>query len=278
MGTTTRKAVRKIKTMALGGCRMVDVEFHVVADRREGLLLALGQAVIASGFTLLRQRMATGADGVVLTMLVRGPQGNLLQLEEKLGTHPLVRSFESAPGEAPGTQFAPANASANPQAVKIQASAGAPMSAPAVDNRRIESLLPQLARDYPNIFLHLHALDHELVPEQRESTLRYVGQRVGAWVYKRDFALGGHLPLADAVRHIALPAMRQIVQAEMQGDALLISNSPFCHRGHDGACCHFLRGMLGGLLGGMHNSDSLQINERRCRNTGAEACSFEFRA
>jgi len=42
----------------------------------------------------LRQRLATGTEGVVLTMLVRGPQGDLLQLEGNLGTHPLVRDFE----------------------------------------------------------------------------------------------------------------------------------------------------------------------------------------
>lgn len=256
---------------------MVDVEFRVVADRREGLLLALGQVVIASGFTLLRQRMATGTEGVVLAMLVRGPEGRLLQLEDNIGSHPLVRSFEASRGDVAGAPLATV-APATPQPPSGTVPTVGSASAAPADNRRIESLLPQLARDYPNIFLHLHALDRELVPEQRESTLRYIGQRVGAWVYKRDFALGGHLPLADAVRHIALPAMRQIVQAEMQGDALSIANSPFCHRGHAGACCHFLCGMLGGLLGSMHSSDGLQIIESGCRNTGADACIFEFRA
>ena len=35
----------------------MDVEFRVTSDRREGLLLALGQVVIACGFSLVRQRM-----------------------------------------------------------------------------------------------------------------------------------------------------------------------------------------------------------------------------
>lgn len=258
---------------------MVDVEFRVVSDRREGLLLALGQVVLASGFTLLRQRMASGPEGVVLTMLVRGSPNNLLQLEENLGTHPLVRSFESAQGDGAqfGTQFAA------PQAAPARAAPPAAAPAPTVsvtppDNRRIEALLPQLARDYPNIFMHLHALDHELPPEQRESSMRYIGQRVGAWVYKRDFALGGTLTLADAVRHIAQPALRQIVHAEVQGGELHVSNSPFPHRGYAGTCCHFLRGMLGGLLANSHGGDRLQVVESRCRNTGADTCCFEFRA
>ncbi|RPE79993.1 V4R domain-containing protein [Vulcaniibacterium tengchongense] len=243
---------------------MVDVEFRVVADRREGLLLALGQTVIACGFTLLRQRMVGSHEGVVLTMLVRGPDAQLLQLEDRLGAHPLVRSFEAARPDAP-----PASA---PAVTPAAAQAAAP------DAGRIEALLPQLARDYPNIFIPLLALERELPPEQRESTLRYIGQRVGAWVYKRDFALGGRLALHDAVRHIALPALRQIVQAELHEDALKVRNSPFCHRGEAGACCHFLRGMLGGLLGDAHGGEHLHVVESQCRNAGAALCSFEFRA
>ena len=251
---------------------MVDVEFRVVADRREGLLLALGQAVIANGFTLLRQRMVSGAEGVVLTMLVRGPDPLLVSLQESLGTHPLVRGYEAAQadGAALATTTAESPANAAPVAARDDSAAGG--------QRRVEAVLPQLARDYPNIFIPLLALERDLPAEQREPTLRYIGQRVGAWVYKRDFALGGHLALGDSVRHIALPALRQIVQAEVDDDTLLVRNSPFCHRGQSGACCHFLRGMLGGLLGGPHGTADLRVSEKQCRNSGAEICSFHFHA
>ncbi|MDI9238166.1 hypothetical protein QLQ15_04490 [Lysobacter sp. LF1] len=252
---------------------MVDLEFRVVSDRREGLLLALGQAVIAHGFTLLRQRMASGNDGVVLTMLVRGPHTGLTQLEECLGTHPLVRSFEAGrpDGVVPVVE-APPEVGELPSPMRTN-------TLPTIaDSRRIEALLPQLARDYPNIFIPLLALERELRPDQREPALRYVGQRVGAWVYKRDFAPGRHMDLGEAVRHVALPAMRQIVQAELHEGSLCVRNSPFCHRGQHGACCHFLRGMLGGLLGGPHGAPGLRVIENQCRNNGAEICSFEFRA
>jgi len=253
---------------------MVDVEFRVVSDRRDGLLLALGQTVIAADFTLLRQRMVNSDEGVVLTMLVRGPENGLLMLEERLGTHHLVNSFEASPVEAAQARdAAPASAAAARTAAAPSANA-----ATAVDMRRVETLLPQLARNYPNIFIQLLALEHDLPPAQREATLRYIGQRVGAWVYKRDYALGGHLPLADSVRHIALPALRQLLQAELHEDVLRIRNSPFCHRGEPGSCCHFLRGMLGGLLAGPHGTDQVRIVENHCRNTGAEACGFEFSA
>ncbi|MCL1636105.1 hypothetical protein M2650_15895 [Luteimonas sp. SX5] len=254
---------------------MADVEFRVVSDRRDGLLLALGQTVIAAGFTLLRQRMVNSDEGVVLTMIVRGPDSGLLMLEERLGTHHLVNSFEASPLDGAATNGA-APAAAKPAAAAKPTAAA--QAATAVDMRRVETLLPQLARNYPNIFIQLMALEHDLPPPQREPTLRYIGQRVGAWVYKRDYALGGHLPLLDSVRHIALPAMRQLLQADMHEDVLRVKNSPFCHRGEHGACCHFLRGMLGGLLAGPQGTDSVRIVESHCRNNGAEACSFEFSA
>ncbi|QQP94760.1 V4R domain-containing protein [Lysobacter enzymogenes] len=273
---------------------MVDVEFRVVSERRDGLLLALGQVVIANGFTLLRQRMLNSDEGVVLVMVVRGPADQLLVLEEKLGTHHLVQSFEASPYE--GASSAPAQAPARsgngnghgnghgdghaappPQSAPPVASAPMPAGAAPIDMQRVETLLPQLARNYPNILLQLVALERELPPAQREATLRYIGQRVGAWVYKRDFALGGQLPMADSVRRIALPAMRQLVQAELHDDSLRVRNSPFCHRGEHGECCHFLRGMLGGLLEGQHGGN-VRVVESQCRNTGAETCRFDFEA
>ncbi len=257
---------------ARGAVPVVDIQFRVVSDRRDGLLLALGQTVIAAGFSLLRQRMVNSEEGVVLTMVVRGPENGLLQLEERLGTHHLVNSFEASPVEAPDN---PAPAASRPAAAVKPAAADSGATT-AMDMKRVETLLPQLARNYPNIFIQLLALEHDLPPPQRESTLRYVGQRVGAWVYKRDYALGGRLQLADAVRHIALPAMRQLLHAELQEDVLRVKNSPFCHRGEHGACCHFLRGMLGGLLAGPHGTDEVRVVESHCRNTGAETCSFEF--
>ncbi|MBT2749247.1 MULTISPECIES: 4-vinyl reductase [unclassified Lysobacter] len=267
---------------------MVDVEFRVVSDRRDGLLLALGQVVIANGFTLLRQRMLNSDEGVVLVMVVRGPADALLMLEEKLGTHHLVQSFEASPYEpapsAPAAAPAPvarnngngyAGQTSAAAAPVAQAGSAAGHAAAPIDTQRVETLLPQLARNYPNILLQLVALERELPPAQREATLRYIGQRVGAWVYKRDFALGGQLPLADSVRRIALPAMRQLVQAELHDDVLRVRNSPFCHRGESGECCHFLRGMLGGLLEGQHGTH-VHVVESQCRNTGAETCRFEF--
>lgn len=62
---------------------------------REGLLRELGNVIIQSGFSLLRQRMSAVETGVQLWLRVSGREERLLELEERLGSHPLVLSFES---------------------------------------------------------------------------------------------------------------------------------------------------------------------------------------
>ena len=50
---------------------MIDVEFKITAERREGLLLELGRIVMNCGYTLLRPRTANTDEGVLLTLAVR---------------------------------------------------------------------------------------------------------------------------------------------------------------------------------------------------------------
>jgi len=258
---------------------MADIEFRVVSDRREGLLLELGRLVIASGFTLQRQRMERTGAGVVLTMVVRGPETNLLTLEDRLGSHPLVNSFEAG---VPDASHAPAAAPepARPRASSAERGADVAVAGTGPDHARVEALLPSLARDYPDIFNRVLAFEHELPAAQREPTTRYAGNRVGAWIYKRDYALGARLNLADSVKHIALPAMRQLLRGtELGNDGLRILKSPFAGIGlHRGASCHFLRGCLEGLLNEPGHLGHPRILETFCRNSGADVCTFTFSA
>jgi hypothetical protein len=255
---------------------MADIEFRVASDQREGLLLELGRLVIASGFTLQRQRMARTVEGVVLSMTVRGPETNLLALEDRLGSHPLVRSFEAIAQDA---ARAPSVVPAEPTRAKLSAEPdGAVAASP--DLARVEMLLPALAREYPDIFSRVLAFEHDLAAAQREVTARYAGTRLGAWIYKRDYALGARLNLADSVKQIALPAMRRLLRGiEVNGESLLVANSPFAGVGlHRGASCHFLRGCLEGLLNESGHLGRPRVTESLCRNSGADSCTFTFAA
>jgi predicted hydrocarbon binding protein len=259
---------------------MIELELKIASDHRDGLLIAMGEVLIANRFALLRHRRTNTGDGVLMSLIVQGPEANQLQLEEQLGTHWMVKGFEAGPHD-PGAVAAPL-ATAIPQA---QAQPGLPAEAQAagggrgaLEQKRVEALLPQMAREYPQIFGLVMGLDRFLEPSQREATLRYVGTRVGAWVYKRDFALGAPLPLSGAIKHIALPAMRQLMATDAEGDVLSTAGSPFCVPEHPVSApqCHFLRGFLEGTLNGSGHLGHVRVSETACRANGDEACKFVF--
>lgn len=269
---------------------MVTIELKVVSEQRDGLLLALGEVLLANQFKLLRHRRANTDRNVVMVLVVQGPEARLLPLEEQLGTHWMVRSFEAAPYE-PGVSTSPQTlaevvASIDPaHADALPASsapaAPAPAAQPAApDPARVEVLLPQLARDYPRVFGLVLGFERSLEPAQRATTMRYIGTRVGAWVYKRDFALGAVLDLSRSIRHVALPAMRQLLPTEPDGDALTTGGSPFCVvAGHSvTAQCHFLCGFLEGLLNESGRLPRVRVSETACRAGGAAGCRFVFDA
>ena len=52
---------------------MIELEIQGLSESREGLLIEVGRLVIASGFTLQRQRLVQDHHGILLTMVVRGP-------------------------------------------------------------------------------------------------------------------------------------------------------------------------------------------------------------
>lgn len=282
--------------------RFVEVQVRVVADQKEGLLYELGQIVMACGFSMARQRMAESNEGVSLNFAARGPESSMLELEDRLATHRRVRSYESmmhevaAPAAAPrppaprvAAHYAPTPNYAAPHsarghqpetpingyATEFGERAAAPPR-PSYDRSRLEVLLPKLAADYPQILPRLVLLEQEIPAEEQDSVLRYVGTRVGAWVYKRDFSLGAKLGLHDAVRHIALPAVRQLLPADLDGEGLHIKASPFCGNGQHGRTCHFFRGFFEGLINTPRADAPVNVEESHCRNSGASNCVFVF--
>jgi hypothetical protein len=253
---------------------MVELEIQVLSDRREGLLVELGRVVVANNFSLLRQRLTQDGRGACLSMLVRGPEEQRFALEEMLGTHNRVLSFEAAlAGEASISIAAPVV-----PAPPVRVEAVAPPELPAVslpDVSQVEHILPKLAQDYPQVYPWLVALEHSVGEAVRESSLMLAGRRTGVWVYKRDYALGAKLGLADAIRRIGVPALRQLAEIEHHGVHVHILNSPLCTPGsHSG--CKFYGGYLEGLLGASVEPKKVFVRHLSCRGTGAALCSLEI--
>lgn len=254
---------------------MIELEIHILSDRREGLLVELGRVVIASGFTLLRQRIYQDSRGAWLVMVVRGEPEQQLGLEEMLATHHRVLSFEASllpAGAAMQLAAAPA-ARATEAAEHDSATSSIRQIGP--DVGKVEGVLPQLARDYPKIFPWLLALEHEVAVEAREASLLLAGRRTGAWVYKRDYAMGGKLGLADAIKRIAMPALRLLVTVDVRERHFHIQNCPLCPPGgHSG--CRFFSGYLEGMLGASFAPHGVFVRNLHCRsNNGLGDCVLE---
>ena len=251
-----------------------ELEIQVLSDRREGLLIELGKIVIAHGYALLRQRMTHGSQGVQLTLFVRGDADQQLILEDALNSHPRVLGIEvGTPEHSPHTASAPVSSNAPPPSPSPRVPATGPSLV--IDMSRVEAVLPHIAGEFPRIFPRLLNLKRELAPEACDNTLKQVGRRTGAWVYKREFALGGRLPLAEAVKRIALPALRNLVNAELHDEGLRVPNSPMCLSGNEhGPSCHFLCGYLEGVLSEAESASAVAVHEIYCRTTGSDACVF----
>lgn len=255
---------------------MIELEMQVLSDRREGLLVELGRVVVANGYTLLRQRLSQDSRGTWLTMIVRGPAERQLALEEELATHTRVLSFEAALAE--GRPAAPAAAPPVHAPAPSPMANASPTPAPhgaGPDVGQVESTLPQLARDYPKIFPWLRNLEHAVAPEAREASLQLAGRRTGAWVYKRDYAMGAKLNLVDAIKRIAVPALRELATVEWRDGQLLIQNSPLCSPG-SASGCRFFSGYLEGVLGGSVAPQTVFVRNLFCRSHGAASCVLEI--
>jgi hypothetical protein len=76
---------------------MIELEIQALAVSREGLLIDIGRCVVASGYTLQRQRLTQDDHGVLMTMVVRGPSRKQRALEDALEAHERIVSFDVSP-------------------------------------------------------------------------------------------------------------------------------------------------------------------------------------
>jgi len=83
---------------------MIELEIQTLSESREGLLADVGGAAVASGFSLVRQRIVQDPHGVLLTMVVRGHPRGQRALRSALDANERLISYELSPFEAGSTR------------------------------------------------------------------------------------------------------------------------------------------------------------------------------
>lgn len=76
---------------------MIALEFQILSERREGLLIEVGRVVVANDFTLQRQRLIQDPHGTLLTIVVHGPPRKKRALEAAMEACDRIISSEMAP-------------------------------------------------------------------------------------------------------------------------------------------------------------------------------------
>jgi hypothetical protein len=116
-------------------------------------------------------------------------------------------------------------------------------------------------------------LEYAVTAEAREASLHLAGRRAGAWVFRRDFALGARLASNDALKRIVVPALRDLVTVELRGDLLHVRGCPLCQPGGLSGG-RFFCGFIEGLLGDALASGEPSASEITCHCHGASECVF----
>ncbi len=256
---------------------MITTKFRIVSDQRDGLLVQIGRVIAALDFTIVRPRVERTESGAVLTIVVRGPGSNLLALQDRLSSHPTVVSFEAAEADETFAESTPEVPVQPHKTPPPQPAVGAVSTVgTGTDKQQVEALLSALAVSYPSVQEPVITFTRNTHENQRKTRLHYVGTRLGAWIYKRDFGLGARLPLSDSITKIVQPALRQMLRGvEVHDGVLQIASSPYVGTSaHRDPSCHFLCGCIEGLLNEPGHLGRIQVTESNCRNSGAQVCSF----
>jgi len=141
----------------------------------------------------------------------------------------------------------------------------------AADEAAVEQALAALEQEYPRILPRLQALDRGVQPGARAATLQLAGQRVGAWLFAREYSLDTGLALDAALSALAVPALHAFAEVELQDGRLHIRHSALC-AGDGRSGCGFYGGFLEGLLGPALARRSLSVFPVCCRSFGADEC------
>lgn len=253
---------------------MIELEIQVLSDRREGLVMELGQVILANHYALLRQRLTQDGQGAWLSMVVRGPPEQRCALEEMLGTHHRVLSFEAALCHE-ATAISMAAHKVAPPSWRVGPGLAPEPPAASPDIAQVERALPNLLEDFPRVYPWLAALRSKVAPQVQDPSLFLAGRRTGLWLYRHDYAEDSGLSLGEAIKRVAVPALQRIARIEQRGVHIHVLDCPLCGP-HGGSGCRFHGGYVEGLLGAAVAGKKARVRHLSCKSSGAAHCSLEI--
>ena len=81
--------------------------------------------------------------------------------------------------------------------------------------------------------------------------------------------------IPQALEMVAVPAVSPFAIANSQGNRLDVLGCPFCRNlAASSPRCHFLAGLVEGLLKSVPGLEDAEVTETRCRARGDDTCSF----
>jgi predicted hydrocarbon binding protein len=253
---------------------MEEFDLIVACEQRHGLVFELATLLMGAGFRMLTQQALDNTPtSAVFALRIRGKSTGVGELQKRLQGAKFIQRVEFANTQ----QQTPSANTATPNF----ASAAAVLSSAAVsrvlsiDQAGVEQVLPKIAASYPNFFPMLERFLAALPANTRADTAFAIGARVGAWVFKRDFALGARLEMQEFVRRVIPAASKAMLEVQSEGLLLSTAKSPFAKTA-DSPQCQFFSGFFSGLACEAKNLGNVQFEETQCRALGAPRCVFRL--
>lgn len=141
---------------------------------------------------------------------------------------------------------------------------------------QLNDLAKSIAESYPDIIKSVFEFESSVQANMRDATLYELGQHTGRYIFNSKFKkyrVNGSISVA--LSQLVLPALRPFTIADSSRMEVRLSLSPFALNRHSSSPqCHFISGLIAGLLNSPPDAIPVHVNESACRAQGKEQCIF----
>ncbi|HRC72024.1 MAG TPA: 4-vinyl reductase [Candidatus Competibacter sp.] len=141
---------------------------------------------------------------------------------------------------------------------------------------QLNGLAKSIAGRYPDIIKPVFEFESSLSANIRSAMLYELGEHTGQYIFAarfNNYRINGSI--LAAVSQLVLPALRPFTIADSNSMEVKLSLSPFALNRHSSTRqCHFIAGLMAGLLNSPPDATPVRVSESSCRAQGNEQCLF----